>query len=95
VSAIISANAAQAARAPALESRLLSARDRLRSLNVEVDALLRERQQYLQDLAIASLTQQQQRLAGHTTQARFALAQLYDRAYKENANPGGPRATSP
>jgi hypothetical protein len=95
VSAIISANAAQAERAPALESRLLSARDRLLALNAEVDLLLRERQQYLQDLAIASLTQQQQRLAGYTTQARFALAQLYDRAYKENANPGAPRATSP
>jgi hypothetical protein len=95
LSAIVQADARQSEREAALEARSLSARDRLLALNVQVDNLLRERQQYLQDLAIASLTQQQQRLAGYTTQARFALAQLYDRAYKENANPGGPRATTP
>jgi hypothetical protein len=95
LSAIVQVDARQAERESSLEARSLSARERLLALNVQVENLLRERQDYLQDLAVASLTQQQQRLVGYTTQARFALAQLYDRAYKENVNPGAPRATSP
>ena len=35
----------------------------------------------MQDIAVAELTRQQERIADYTTQARFALAQLYDRAY--------------
>ena len=35
----------------------------------------------VQDIAVAQLTRQQERLAEYTTQARFAVAQLYDRAY--------------
>ncbi len=46
-----------------------------------VASLTREQQRGLQDIAIAELTNQQERLADYTTQARFALAQLYDRAY--------------
>jgi tetratricopeptide (TPR) repeat protein len=46
-----------------------------------VASLTREQQRAVQDIAIAELTQQQERLADYTTQARFALAQLYDRAY--------------
>ena len=34
----------------------------------------------VQDIAVAELTRQQERLADYTTQARFAVAQLYDRA---------------
>ena len=41
----------------------------------------------LQDIAVAELSGQQQRIAAYTTQARFALAQLYDRAYgKQDAD---------
>jgi hypothetical protein len=40
------------------------------------------------------LTQQQQRLVGYTTQARFGLAQMYDRALKEKSTQEGSRATS-
>jgi len=46
-----------------------------------VAGLTREQRTEAQDIAIAELTGQQQRIAGYTTQARFALAQLYDRAY--------------
>ena len=46
-----------------------------------VAALGREQQRAVQDIAIAELERQQERLAVYTTQARFALAQLYDRAY--------------
>jgi hypothetical protein len=40
-----------------------------------------EQQRAVQDIAVAQLTRQQERLAEYTTQARFAVAQLYDRAY--------------
>jgi hypothetical protein len=46
-----------------------------------VAALSREQQKAVQDVAVAELTRQQERLADYTTQARFAVAQLYDRAY--------------
>jgi hypothetical protein len=34
----------------------------------------------VQELAVAELARQKERLAAYTTQARFAVAQLYDRA---------------
>ena len=45
-----------------------------------VAALSREQQQAGAGLAVAELTRQKERLAAYTTQARFAVAQLYDRA---------------
>jgi hypothetical protein len=45
-----------------------------------VTALAREQQVALQDIAVAELTRQKERLAIYSTQARFAVAQLYDRA---------------
>jgi hypothetical protein len=52
-----------------------------------VAALGREQREEAQDIAVAELSGQQQRIAGYTTQARFALAQLYDRAYgKQDAD---------
>lgn len=46
-----------------------------------VAGLSREQRSEAQDIAVAELTGQQERIAGYMTQARFALAQLYDRAY--------------
>ena len=46
-----------------------------------VAALGREQREEAQDIAVAELAGQQQRIAAYTLQARFALAQLYDRAY--------------
>ncbi|MEO8921503.1 MAG: hypothetical protein ABI330_01500 [Caldimonas sp.] len=46
-----------------------------------VAGLGKEQRTEAQDIAIAELSSQQERIAGYTTQARFALAQLYDRAY--------------
>jgi hypothetical protein len=56
-----------------------------------VAGLGREQRGEAQDIAIAELTGQQERIAGYTTQARFALAQLYDRAYgKKDAGDAAP-----
>ena len=46
-----------------------------------VAALSREQQGHVQELAVAELDQQKERLATYVTQARFAVAQLHDRAH--------------
>ena len=45
-----------------------------------VAALTLEQQGQVQELAVAELSRQKERLVAYTTQARFAVAQLYDRA---------------
>jgi hypothetical protein len=45
-----------------------------------VASVTKEQQDAVQNIAVAELTGAQQRLAEYQTQARFALAQLYDRA---------------
>ena len=52
-----------------------------------VAALTLEQQGQVQELAVAELTRQKDRLVAYTTQARFAVAQLYDRAALAR-NPG-------
>lgn len=64
---------------------------RIRALIPQVAALGREQQAQVQELAVAELTRQKDRLAVYTTQARFAVAQLYDRA-KMAQDSGGDRA---
>jgi tetratricopeptide (TPR) repeat protein len=77
---------AYAGRIDALERRLLSLAPRV------VDLIAAQRTQ-LQELAVAELARQQDRVAAHTTQARFAIAQLYDRA--GSAGQEGDRAARP
>jgi hypothetical protein len=62
-----------AARIPDLDKRI-------QALIPRVTALSREQQGVVQDLAVAELARQKERLAAYTTQARFAVAQLVDRA---------------
>ena len=52
----------------------------MNALIPRVASLTQEQQQAVQGIAVAELTLSQQRLAEYQTQARFALAQLYDRA---------------
>lgn len=52
----------------------------INALIPRVAALTTEQQQAVQGIAVAELTMAQERLASYQTQARFALAQLYDRA---------------
>jgi hypothetical protein len=56
----------------------------------QVAALSQEQQAALQELAVAELVRQKERLAAYSMQARFAVAQLYDRASK--AKEGGDAA---
>ena len=56
-----------------------------------VAALSKEQQGAVQEIAIAELARQKERLAVYSTQARFAVAQLYDRA---NSGGGASAANS-
>ena len=60
--------------------RIAELEARLDALMPRVAALTQQQQGALQDIAVARLTMQKERLAGYTAQARFAVAQLYDRA---------------
>jgi hypothetical protein len=53
---------------------------RIRALQPRVAALGTEQQQALQESVVTALLAQQERLVGYTNQARYAVAQLYDRA---------------
>jgi hypothetical protein len=60
---------------------------RIDALSMRVDAMLprvtglaREQASAVQELAVAELLRQKERLVGYGTQARFAVAQIYDRA---------------
>ena len=67
--------------------RIAAIAPQLQVMIPRVAALGREQREEAQEIAIAELVGQQQRIAGYTTQARFALAQLYDRAYgKQDAD---------
>lgn len=67
----------------------------LAAMSPKVAALTREQQGAAQDIAVAELRQQKERLASYLTQARFAVAQLYDRANsgtRSGADAGGKAA---
>ena len=53
---------------------------RIRSLRPQVAELMRDQQHYIQELAVAELEHQKEQLATFATQARFAVARIYDRA---------------
>lgn len=68
------------ARFDAFAARIPVLAQRIDSLLPRVAALTQEQQVALQDIAVAALQRQKDRLAVYTTQARFAVAQLYDHA---------------
>jgi hypothetical protein len=81
----------QTAKFGAFAQRLAELEARIKTLQPRVAALRTEQQQALQDSAVVALKLQQERLVGYTNQARYAVAQLYDRATQrkegERANP--------
>lgn len=60
--------------------RIAALRTRVATLTPQLAALRQEQQASVQALAVQALREQQARLDEYTTQARFALAQLQDRA---------------
>ncbi len=70
----------ETARLSGLERRIQALSQRLQALKTPLDGVTRAQASQLQALAVAGLQAQQQRLAGYSTQARFAMAQLLDQA---------------
>jgi tetratricopeptide (TPR) repeat protein len=83
--ALASAQRDEPAKFDAFAGRINELSARIRALQPRVAALTTEQQQALQDTAVVALREQQQRLVGYTNQARYAVAQLYDRATQKPA----------
>ncbi len=74
--------------------RIAAIRPLLQVMIPRVAGLSREQRTEAQDVAIAELTNQQQRIASYITQARFALAQLYDRSNAKLDGTSDPNAAA-
>jgi hypothetical protein len=78
--ALLQAQRDEPLRFDAFGKRIAALGPRIGELVPRVASLSQEQQQAVQEIAVAQLTRQKERLAAYTTQARFAVAQLYDRA---------------
>lgn len=78
--ALAQAQKDEPAKFAAFAGRIDGLGGRIDVLIPRVTALSNEQQQVVQDIAVAELARQKERLAVYATQARFAVAQLYDRA---------------
>jgi hypothetical protein len=77
-----------AERIAALAGRIKAVRERLADTSGQQSA-------YLQNVAATELTAQKERLAAYAVQARFALADIYDRAAEQADGAPGTGATAP
>jgi hypothetical protein len=71
--------------------RIAEGEQRVRAMTARVAALMTDQQHYVQELAVAALEAQKERLATYDAQARFGVVQLYERARKEKGNADSPR----
>lgn len=81
--ALLRAQREEPARFDAFAVRIAELGRRIHDMQPRVTALLDSQKDYLQELAVAELELEKERLAAYTTQARFAVAQIYDRANLE------------
>lgn len=68
------------AKLDAFAARIEALAARVKALQPRVAELAAAQQNQVQELAVAELAKQQERLAAYVSQARFAVAQIYDRA---------------
>ncbi len=79
-------------RFDAFGKRIAALRPMLDVMIPRVAALTKEQQLAVQDIAVAELSRQKERLAAYSTQARFAVAQLYDRANSKTDTKADPKS---
>ena len=91
--ALVQAQRDEPARFERFAVRIRELDVRIQALIPRVAALSRDQEQAVQGLAVAELERQKERLAVYATQARFAVAQIYDRA--SGSTKEGDRATKP
>ncbi len=90
--ALVQAQRDEPARFERLAVRIKELDVRIQALIPRVAALSRDQEQAVQGLAVAELDRQKSRLTVYATQARFAVAQIYDRA---TSTKEGERANKP
>ena len=90
--ALVQAQRDEPVRFERLAVRIKELDARIQALIPRVAALSRDQEQAVQGLAVAELDRQKERLAVYATQARFAVAQIYDRA---TSTKEGERANKP
>jgi len=83
--ALAQAQVDEPARFERFARRIAELKPRLQALMPRVAALSGEQEQAAQGIAVAELASQKERLAVYTAQARFAVAQLVDRAVTTQA----------
>jgi tetratricopeptide repeat protein len=88
--AVARAQVDEPARFEQFAARIVELRRRIEELLPRVAQLSREQQGYVQELAVVELAHEKERLAVYSTQARFALAQTYDRANNPKEPPRAP-----
>ena len=91
--ALVQAQRDEPARFERFAVRIKELDARIQALIPRVAGLSRDQEQAVQGLAVAELEGQKERLAVYATQARFAVAQIYDRA--SGSTKEGDRATKP
>ena len=72
----------------AFASRVEAMRGRMDKLQERLTALTDKQSHYLQDIAVAELGRQKQRIETYQVQARFELAAIYDKTANPNEKPG-------
>ena len=89
--ALAQAQRDEPARFEQFAQRIEALRPRLQAEIPRVAALEAQQQAALQEIAVTALVRQQERLVAYSTQARYAVAQLYDRANEAtDARPTAP-----
>jgi hypothetical protein len=81
--AVARAQVEEPARHEAFARRIAELSARIQALIPRVATLSNEQGKEVQELAVAELARQKDRLAVYSQQARFAVAQMYDRATSE------------
>ncbi|WP_341888349.1 hypothetical protein [Variovorax sp. YR752] len=82
--AVAKAQVEEPARHEAFAKRIAELAARIKALTPQVASLSGDQQKEVQELAVAELGRQKERLAVYSQQARFAVAQMYDRAASES-----------
>lgn len=78
--AVARAQVEEPARHEAFAKRIAELAARIKGLIPRVAALSEDQRRQVQEIAVAELNRQKERLAAYSQQARFAVAQMYDRA---------------
>jgi lipopolysaccharide biosynthesis regulator YciM len=71
-------------------ARLAALKTRITELQARLADAEKAQQAYLQQIAVAELSDQKERLDAYEVQARFALASMYDKAASDQAKPEAP-----